>query len=147
MGGTYSYNPSNIAEYGKDRMRFELGDTMVEGDADTCALCDEEYDAVLSVKIHTGRQWKKAKLRCIESIFRRFAYEADTKNGPVSLSLGDRAKLWKDMYDQLKAELKTGAASADAILALADHPGTGEITPPYFYNGMMSHEEAEGQDI
>ena len=147
MGGSYTYNPANLTDYGKDRMRFELGDTMVEGGVDTCALCDEEYAAVLSTKIHTARQWKKAKLRCIESIFRRFAYEADTKNGPVSLSLGDRAKLWKDMYDQLKAELKTGAASADAILALADHPGTGEITPPYFYNGMMSHEEAEGQDI
>ena len=147
MGGSYTYNPTNITGYSIDRMRFELGDTMVEGGTATCALCDEEYRAVLSVKIHTARQWKKAKLRCIESIFRRFAYEADTKNGPVSLSLGDRAKLWKDMYDQLKAELKTGAASADAILSLADHPGTGEITPPYFYNGMMSHEEAEGQDI
>ena len=147
MNGSYTYNPVNLTDYGKDRMRFELGDTMVEGGVDTCALCDEEYQAVLSTKIHTGRQWKKAKLRCIESIFRRFAYEADTKNGPVSLSLGDRAKLWQDMYEKLKAELKTGAADADAILALADHPGTGEITPPYFYNGMMSHEEAEGQDI
>ncbi len=147
MNGTYTYNPANLATYGPDRMRFELGDTMTEGGADTCALCDEEYEAVLSTVIRTRRQWKKAKLRCIESIFRRFAYEADTKNGPVSLSLGDRAKLWQDMYEKLKAELKIGAASADAITTLADHPGTGEITPPYFYNGMMSHEEAEGQDI
>ncbi len=147
MSGSYTYTPSNLTEYGKDRMRFELGDTMVEGGVATCALCDEEYTAVIPASVKTTRQWKKAKLRCLESIFRRFAYEADTKNGPVSLSLGDRAKLWQDMYEKLKAELKLGSVSSDAVLALTDHPGTGEITPPYFYNGMMSHEEAEGQDI
>ena len=30
MPGTYQYEPGNIAEYGKARMRFELGDVMVE---------------------------------------------------------------------------------------------------------------------
>ena len=44
MPGTYQYEPGNIAEYGKDRMRFELGDVMVEGKEKTCALCDEEYN-------------------------------------------------------------------------------------------------------
>ena len=36
--GAYTYEPGNITEFGKDRMRFELGDTMVEGLADTTAL-------------------------------------------------------------------------------------------------------------
>lgn len=147
MAGTYTYDPGKIASYGVDRMRFELGDTMVSGGFDTCALCDEEYAAVIPGAVRTSRQWKKAKLKCIESIFHRFAYEVDTKNGPVSLSLGERAKLWQDMYNQLQDELKVGSASVDAILSLANHPGTGEITRPYFYNGMMSHEEAEGEDI
>ena len=40
--GAYTYEPGNITEFGKDRMRFELGDTMVEGLADTTALTDEE---------------------------------------------------------------------------------------------------------
>lgn len=31
---TYTYDPSKIQENGKDRMRFELGDTMVEGEAE-----------------------------------------------------------------------------------------------------------------
>ena len=66
MPGTYQYEPGNIAEYGKDRMRFELGDVMVEGKEKTCALCDEEYNAVLPEKIPTTRQWKKAKLRCLD---------------------------------------------------------------------------------
>ena len=46
---TYVYEPDKITENGKDRMRFELGDTMVEGAAETCALCDEEYAAALSM--------------------------------------------------------------------------------------------------
>ena len=36
--GTYTYEPGNITTAGLDLMRFELGDTMVEGGADTCAL-------------------------------------------------------------------------------------------------------------
>ena len=32
--GTYTNDPANVKELGKDRMRFELGDTMVEGLSD-----------------------------------------------------------------------------------------------------------------
>ena len=98
---TYTYDPAKILEGGKDRMRFELGDTMVEGGEDTCALSDEEYDAALSQ--HPGK-WRKAKLVCLRSIAHRFSYEVDTKVGPLSLALGDRAKRWKEMYDEAKAE-------------------------------------------
>ena len=31
MAGTYTYEPAMITSYGKDRMRFELGDVMVDG--------------------------------------------------------------------------------------------------------------------
>ncbi len=144
---SYNYDPSKISEKGMDQMRFELGDTMVEGKAQTCALCDEEYEAIIPQTVYTTRQWKKAKLACIESIFRRFAYEVDTRDGNLSLSLGDRAELWKKMYDELKAELGASAASPAAILKLAENPVFGEPTRPYFWNGMMSHEEVEGQDI
>ena len=41
----YNYDPAAVAVYGKDRMRFELGDTMVEGGPDTTALTDEEIEA------------------------------------------------------------------------------------------------------
>ena len=145
----YTYTPSNVSGYGPDRMRFELGDTMVEGGVETCALCDEEYIAVLSdlSPSPSTRQWKKHKLRCIEAIMRKFAYEPDQKIGPLDIKFGDRAKLWKQMYDDLKADLGTTAASASAIAILAQNPNTSAITPPYFYNGMMSHEEAEGTDI
>ena len=44
---TYTYDASKIAEHGLDQMRFELGDTMVEGGVETCALSDQEYKAVI----------------------------------------------------------------------------------------------------
>jgi len=144
---SYSYLPENIMAYGKDRMRFELGDTQVDGEELTCALCDEEYEAVISEKVVTKRQWKKAKLACIESIFRRFSYEPDTKEGPLSLMLGARAKLWQEEYEKLKAELKKGAVSPGAIAQINSYGNGAGFPTPYFYNGMMSTEESEGGDI
>ena len=55
----YTYEPGKIAEPGKDRMRFELGDTEVEGGAETSALTDIEIETVLA--LYPGR-WKRAKL-------------------------------------------------------------------------------------
>ena len=101
MAGTYSYDPAKLEEEGKDFMRFQLGDTMVEGKEKTCALTDEEYNAIL--KMHSN--WKRAKLACIESIFRRFSYEPDTATGPLSFQFGARAKLWREEYEKLKKDL------------------------------------------
>lgn len=129
---TYSYDPSNLEENGVDLMRFELGDTMVDGKEKTCALCDEEYQAIIS----RNKKWKKAKLACIESIFRRFSYEPDTTTGPLHYAFGDRAKLWQEEYRALKAELSQEGVSAGAV-ALQ----TGRGKEPYFYTGMMSMEK------
>ena len=146
MAGTYTYDPGRLTAFGKDRMRFELGDTMVEGREETCALCDEEYTALLGDGVQGARKWKEVKLLCLESILRRFAFEPDTTVGPLSLKLGERARLWKDMHAALKKELDA-MVSPEMVLAQVAHPGTGETTPPYFWNGMMSHEELEGIDI
>lgn len=97
--GAYTYEPGNITEFGKDRMRFELGDTMVEGLADTTALTDEEIQAAIDAY---PKKWKRAKLMLLESLCRRFAYEVNTKTGPLSLDMNGRAKLWKEDYDKLK---------------------------------------------
>ena len=93
MAGNYTYAPDKIQENGKDRMRFELGDTMVEGRSDTSALTDEEIEAAFKMYPDS---WKRAKLALLESICRRFAYEVDTKEGPLSFSLNQRAKLWRE---------------------------------------------------
>lgn len=124
----YTYNPENIREAGKDRMRFELGDTMTEGQADTTALSDEEIQAAL--EMYPGR-WKKAKLALLESLCRRFAYEVDTKTDTLWLYMQERAKLWRADYESLKKEVSAGSCSI---------PGTGNGScsrSPYFYAGMQ----------
>lgn len=133
MDGTYEYKPQNLKDKAKDLMRFQLGDTEVEGGADTCALCDEEYDAILEMY---PDNWDRAKLACIESIFRRFSYEPDTTDGPVSLKFGDRAKLWQDEYKRLKEELE-----AKDLDPLAIDANLCQIhRDPYFRLGMMSRD-------
>lgn len=144
MAGTYTYEPAMITSYGKDRMRFELGDVMVDGKERTCALSDEEY-IVLCDDVKSAKDWKRAKLKCLESIFRRFSFEPDTTVGPTSFKFGDRAKLWQEEYEALKKELRLASVSPSAILMNAGDMS--KQPPPYFYNGMMSHEESEGDDI
>lgn len=129
----YTYDPTKIAEGGKDQMRFELGDTMVEGGADTCALQDAEYTAIISA---TPR-WKKAKLRCIESILFRFSYEVDTRVGQLSLSLSQRLEAWRKLRDQLAAEVETAAPVANPRAIGGPH---------YFHVGMMENHRSGGTE-
>lgn len=123
---TYTYDASKIAEHGLDQMRFELGDTMVEGGAETCALSDQEYKAV----IEAYPRWKRAKLACVESVLRRFSYEVNTKVGELNLSLSDRLDYWKKLYSDLKADVSASAPLANPAAINGDH---------YFYAGMMEN--------
>ena len=131
--GAYTYDPGKLKEFGKDRMRFELGDTMVEGLSDTTALTDEEIQAAIE---SYPKSWKRAKLLLLESLCRRFAYEVDTKTGPFLLYMQDRAKLWRQDYDKLKDEVSAESCSVP-------HFGKRERNkPPYFYTGMQQNERA-----
>ncbi len=132
--GTYTYEPVNISIYGKDRMRFELGDTMVEGGSDTTALTDEEIQAAIDTY---QRSWKKAKLMLLESLYHRFAYEVNTKTGPLSLELHDRAKLWKEEYEKLKKEI-----SVQSSIPNFSNNHITQQKSPYFYTGMQQNERA-----
>jgi len=132
--GTYSYEPSNIRNFGKDRMRFELGDTMVEGRSDTTALTDEEIQAAIDTY---PKSWKRAKLMLLESLCRRFAYEVDTKTGPLWLYMQERAKLWRADYEALKREVSVASCIPRFGKGGADKP-------PYFYTGMQQNERTGG---
>lgn len=132
--GTYTYDLGRLKEFGRDRMRFELGDTMVEGRADTTALTDEEIQAAIEAY---PKSWKRAKLMLLESICRRFAYEVDTRTGPLTLSMGERAKLWREDYEKLKKEI----SAESCILPSFIGKGSGA---PYFYKGMHQNERAGG---
>lgn len=97
MTKTYSYNPSKIEAEGVDQMRFELGDTETKGGEKTCALCDEEYLAV----IRSSQSWNRAKLRCLRAIVMRFAYEVDYCADKMSMALSDRYPRWQAMYEKM----------------------------------------------
>lgn len=138
MEKRYTYEPEKIKECGKDRMRFELGDTMVEGGADTSALTDAEINAALEM---FPEKWKRAKLALLESICRRFAYEPDTKTGPLSFSFSGRAKIWREDYEKLKREV----ANSSAIIPQYGIGLDGNKRPPYFHTGMMENGEAKSE--
>ena len=129
----YTYDPGKLKEFGKDRMRFELGDTMVEGLSDTTALTDEEIQAAIE---SYPKSWKRAKLFLLESLCRRFAYEVDTKTGPLQLYMQERAKLWREDYDKLKKEVSAESCSIPQFRNGAHNK------PPYFYTGMQQNERA-----
>lgn len=132
---TYSYDPTKVGENGKDRMRFELGDTMVEGEGQASALSDEEIEAVLTA--NPGR-WKRAKLALVESVMRRFSYEVDERIGPLSISLRQRYESWKAMYGQLKKEVASATVpSANPASISKDH---------YFTEGMHNNPNAGGTE-
>ena len=135
--GVYTYEPGNVTEYGKDRMRFELGDTMVEGAPDTTALTDQEIQAALAAY---PKSWKRAKLMLLESLCRRFSYEVNTRTGPLTLELQERAKQWRKDYDALKKE-----AAAEACHVPMDAAGGRGQKPPYFHTGMQRNERTGGR--
>lgn len=130
---TYSYEPTKITEGGLDQMRFELGDTVTDMGGITSPLCDEEYLAILD---KYGKNWRKAKLKCLEAIVMKLSYEVDTSVGGLSYQLSERFERWKKMLDETKKELsaRSGVPTAGNPGSLMPHGGT-----PYFYNDMHTN--------
>ena len=133
---TYGYDPTKIRDRGKDQMRFELGDTLVDGGANTCALADEEYHALLEgVSPDNKRVWLHAKKAALEAILHKLSYQVNTKIDVLSYDLGARAEQWQKLYEMLCKEIQAnmGAPSMDARAAQK---------PPYFYTGMDDNRRA-----
>lgn len=133
MPANFTYDPSRITEDGLDRMRFELGDTVTDQGAITCALCDEEYNAILN---RYGENWRRAKIKCLEAICMKLSYEVDTSVGGLSYSMNQRYERWKAMLaDEKKcANAVAGVPRAGDPGSLMPHGGT-----PYFYNDMQAN--------
>lgn len=129
----YTYDPSKITEGDLDQMRFELGDTIVEMGPLASPLCDEEYAAIIQ---KYGKNWRKAKLKCLEAIVMKLSYEVDTSVGGLSYSLNQRYERWNKMLEDAKKE-----ATAIASVPVAGDPGS--LSPhggtPYFYNDMQAN--------
>lgn len=127
---TYTYDGSKINDGSINQMRFELGDTMVDEPAKTAYLSDEE---IMAVTQKYTKHWKRAKFELVKSLLFRFAYEVDTKAGPVSWSLSQRYAAWKSLYETLKKETEA-AGSMPSVPASANRP-------PYFFTGMHDNHE------
>lgn len=130
----YTYDPTCIGTDGKDKMRFEIGDIVREDEEYKPYISDEEIEAVLA----TGCSWRKAKIKILEAICRTLQYEVDTRVGPLSLELGERARRWKTMLDELKAE---DVSISPAVSAATKR----DVNPPYFYADMMHNKRSGGE--
>ncbi len=123
---TFSYNPTELGEFGLSRMRFELGDVAVLEPEKTAYLSDEEYLAV----IESSSSWRQAKFRLVETLLRRFSYEVDTKIKEAEWKLSDRIDEWRRLYNQLKSELEAEEIASGFGFANKKTP------PPIFFRGM-----------
>lgn len=132
---TYSYDPTKIKARGKDQMRFELGDTLTDGGADTCALADEEYEAALDGLKDGKKAWQYAKLAVLEAILFKMSYQVDTKIDVLQYSFGDRAERWQKLYDTLKKQVRATASIPTLAPSMME-------TPPYFHKGMEENPRA-----
>lgn len=133
---TYSYNPAKLKENGIDKMRFQLGDTLISGGAETCVLCDEEYMTLIS----ESQSWKKAKIECLKAILAKLAYEVNYSADGLSFSLSDRYQRFADM---LKAESKSAQVPTANPAALGKNRLDGGH---YFYVGMLNNPAAPGSE-
>lgn len=124
---TYSYNPAQMNESKVYRMRLELGDTTFAPGELTAALSDEEYQYIIG----STKNWRKAKLRCLDAILMRFAHQVDFSMDGLSYSFSQRVEFWRQMRDDMRKEASLAVPTADP-LALNGRLG-GE---PYFYNDM-----------
>lgn len=128
---TYTYDPANVTEKCKDRMRLELGDTTLAPGELTAALCDEEYTAIIS----QYSSWKKAKLKCLEAILMRFAHQVNISHDGMSYSFSSRVEFWKKLYDEMKMTSSVGIPTADPASLL----NTTEGEPAYFWLNMQTN--------
>jgi len=121
-----TYDSSKLKDRGKDRMRFDIGDTNT---ADPL-LQDEEIALIIE---ENADSWNRAKYILVQTIADRFAPELDVQG--LGLDLQARAKFWADKAASLKRIVVAGAVPIVAPTA----GGAGDETGPYFQTGGMNN--------
>lgn len=132
----YTYDPTQIAAYGVDRMRFELGDTVTDTGALTSPLCDEEYAAMLA---EHPQDWRAAKLACLRAIVMKLSYEVDTNVTGLSYALAQRYDRWKTM---LAEEEQRQAACRYTPRVHPNALVSANGGQPYFYHNLHANARA-----
>ncbi|MBC3798033.1 hypothetical protein [Acetobacterium tundrae] len=137
MAITYTYDPGKLDVEGMDLMRLEIGDTFVDGGKKTCALCDEEYSAIISK--HPDN-WNNAKYACVCAIVNKLAFQNDYSSGGMSLSLSQRFTQWQE----LKKEMAAAYGGTVPVVAFNDNVGNATDSLHYFSFGM--HDIMPGEE-
>lgn len=131
---SFTYDPTLITAGGVDQMRFELGDTVVDMEGIASPLCDEEYAAI----IYKYKNWRLAKLKCLEAIVMKMSYEVNTSVGGLSYSLDQRYERWKKLLEEDKKIMAgiAGVPVAGDPNSLIPHG----LTPtPYYHDDMQAN--------
>ena len=131
---SFTYDPTLITAGGVDQMRFELGDTVVDMAGIASPLCDEEYAAILD----KYKNWRLAKLKCLEAIVMKMSYEVNTSVGGLSYSLDQRYERWKKLLEEDKKIMDgiAGVPVAGDPNSLIPHG----LTPtPYYHDDMQAN--------
>ena len=130
MEMTYTYDPTKMADGGKDQMRFELQDIAVAGAQETCVLSDQEYETIIAKATEAGQSWKNAKYQCLRAIEMRMAYEVDFSADGLSLSLSQRYERWKALKRELEEEMQYISANPAAL-------GRGSLDGGHYFRAGM----------
>ena len=131
---SFSYTPTNISQNGKDRIRFELGDT----DAADPLLQDEEIAGALSI---SSNGHAEATARAARAIAVKFTRQADLQVGPLKLTYQNRAAAYTTIAESFegKAGLTPGDTSGGAGGAGISAGGMAGAGGNYFGAGMMDN--------
>lgn len=131
---TYTYDPTKLKGSTISRVRFELGDILVDGGAETCMLCDEEIQAVLD----ETPKFKRVLYKLADAVCMRLSYETDWQDDGTRFSLNQRAERWLALRDKFKKEADA-AINIPTSGAVNDSIRNAEDGGHYFYGGMMQN--------
>lgn len=132
----YSYDPADLAGMSVSRMRLELGDTQVDGGANTCALSDGEISALIERELAAGGGWHAAKVACLRAIVMRFAMSADLRAGGMSIELSQRYERYRKLLEDAERLYQTPSVHPAALGR--SRPDGGH----YFFAGMNDNPRA-----
>lgn len=126
-----TYDPNAVNQNGKDRIRFELGDT----DPDDAELQDEEIEAILETQSEATVPWLRSAAMLARVVHRRYSRQATFSVGTIKFDYQGRAEQWGKLADSLEVQAGVGIAGASTSAA-PSAGGVAALGENYFYKGM-----------
>lgn len=130
----FTYAPDNIPNGGRDRVRFEVGDT----DSTDVRLQDEEISGALAA---TNDDWQRAAGVCARAIANKLRRQVE-KAGAIDLGTQNRIDGYLAMADRLDGggSLQVPGVSGQGLSA----GGMAGAEGNYFSKGMQNNLAGQG---